>query len=442
MVVVVTDEVGISSGGAVAVDTARLRDAAAVLVGAAARLDEAVADIARADARISAHTLPVLGLTQDERLREVGALADRAREQQDRLLMCAAVYEIAEMRAEAALASAAGDADAAARARDRIAALENAYPGATELLGADSGFGDGWAWFTLLMPFLAGASLATGAAIARLTAARGRIPFGTHLTPTGRPVPEIVPLPPADLSAAAPTALAPALERIPQGSEARVRIEKYATASGTAYAVYVAGTSGLGGDEVWDMLSNVQGYGGAQSDAYLALTAMLAEAGIQPGDTLYLYGHSQGGMLVGQIAATGDYDVRVVGTAGSPTAADPGPEAIAVDLRHGDDPVAMLAGGGFATRVGAEGSIVATRVVDPAPGPQDLGLPAHHLTAYAETAELVDASADPRVAVVHERMAELEGARLISTQEFGARQADAAPRRRVGAVSPVASGAG
>lgn len=440
--VVVTDSVDISSGGAVAVDTARLRDAAAVLVGAAARLDEAVADIARADARISAHMLPVLGLTQDDRRREVGALADRAREQQDRLLLCAAAYELAEMRAEAALASAVGDADAVAHARDRITAIERAYPGAAELLRADAGLGGGWAWFTLLMPFLAGAGLAAGAAIARLTAARGRIPFGTHLAPTGRPAPEIVPLPPAEYSAAAPTALAPALGRIPQGGEARVRIEKYATASGTAYAVYVAGTSGLGGDEVWDMLSNLQAYGGEQSGAYLALTAMLAEAGVRPGDTLYLYGHSQGGMLVGQVAATGDYDVRVVGTAGSPTAADPGPEATAVDLRHGDDPVAMLAGGGFATRVGAEGSLVATRVVDPAPGPQDLGLPAHHLSAYADTAELVDASADPRVAVVHERMAELEGARLISTQEFGARQADAAPRRRVGAVSPVASAAG
>lgn len=442
MVVVMTDDVGISSGGAVAVDTVRLRDAAAVLVGAAARLDEAVADIARADARISVHTLPVLGLTQDERLREVGALADRAREQQDRLLMCAAVYELAEVRAEAALASAAGDAGAAARARDRIAAIEHAYPGATELLRADSGLGDGWTWFTLLMPFLAGASLASGAAVARLTAMRGRIPFGTRPVPTGRPVPEIVPLPAAERPAAAPTALAPALGRIPQGGEARVRIEKYATASGTAYAVYVAGTSGLGGDEVWDMLSNVQGYGGEQSDAYLALTAMLAEAGVQPGDTLYLYGHSQGGMLVGQVAATGDYDVRVVGTAGSPTAADPGPGAMSVDLRHGDDPVAMLAGGGFPSRVGAEGSFVASRVIDPAPGPQDLSLPAHHLSAYTETAELVDASADPRVAEVHERMAELEGARLISTQEFGARQVDAVPRRRPGAVSPAASGAG
>jgi hypothetical protein len=442
MVVVVTDEVGISSGGAVAVDTARLRDAATVLVAAAARLDEAVADIARADARISAHTLPVLGLTQDERLREVGALADRAREQQDRLLMCAAAYEVAEIRAEAALASAAGDADAVARARDRITALERAHPGAAELLRADGGFSDGWTWFTLLMPFLAGASLASGAVIARLTAVRGRIPFGTRPAPTGRPVPEVVPLPPASRPAAAPTALAPALERIPQGGDARVRIEEYATASGTAYAVYVAGTSGLGGDEVWDMLSNVQGYGGEQSDSYLALTAMLAEAGVQPGATLYLYGHSQGGMLVGQLAATGDYDVRVVGTAGSPTAADPGPEAMSVDLRHGDDPVAMLAGGGFPTRVGAEGSFVATRLVDPAPGPQDLGLPAHHLSAYADTAALVDASADPRVAEVHERMAELEGARLISAQEFGARQADAAPRRRSGAVSPVASGAG
>jgi len=115
---------------------------------------------------------------------------------------------------------------------------------------------------------------------------------------------------------------------------------------------------------------------------------------------------------------------------------------MSVDLRHGDDPVAMLAGGGFPSRVGAEGSFVASRVIDPAPGPQDLSLPAHHLSAYTETAELVDASADPRVAEVHERMAELEGARLISTQEFGARQVDAVPRRRPGAVSPAASGAG
>lgn len=438
----VTDAIGISSGGAVAVDTARLREAAAVLAASAARLDEAAADIARADARLSAHMLPVLELTQDVRLRRVGELADRAREQQDSLLTCAAVYELAELRAEAAVAAGAGDAQALAHARERIAAIEQAYPGARELLQADSGFGDGWAWFALLMPFFAGVSLASGAVFARLTAIGGRIPFGSRPAPTGRPVPEVVPLPPAERPRAAPTALAPALGRIPQGGDARVRIEKYATASGTAYAVYVAGTSGLGGEEAWDMLSNVQGYGGEQSDAYLALTAMLAEAGVQPGDTLYLYGHSQGGMLVGQVAATGDYDVRVVGTAGSPTAADPGPEAMAVDLRHGDDPVAMLAGGGFPTRVGADGSFVASRVVDPAPGPQDLGLPAHHLTAYTETAELVDASADPRVAEVHERMAELEGARLVSTQEFGARQVDAVPRRSARAVSPGASGAG
>ena len=100
--------------------------------------------------------------------------------------------------------------------------------------------------------------------------------------------------------------------------------------------------------------------------------------------------------------------------------ADVGSDTLSVTLRHTDDPVAGLAGGGHAAAVGAPGSFVAERVFDPDVGTAEPRLPAHRLNAYAETAALVDASTDPRVDALRDVFAELARAESVEVTEYAA----------------------
>jgi hypothetical protein len=125
-------------------------------------------------------------------------------------------------------------------------------------------------------------------------------------------------------------------------------------------------------------------------------------------------------MIAGHLALQGDYDVRTLVSLGSPVEADVGDSTLSVALRHADDPVAGLAGGGHGEGVGAPGSFVAERVADPDAGPDDARIPAHRLIAYAETAALVDASTDPRVDALRDVFAGLERAEAVEVTEYGA----------------------
>ena len=90
-------------------------------------------------------------------------------------------------------------------------------------------------------------------------------------------------------------------------------------------------------------------------------------------------------------------------------------------LRHTDDPLAMLTGGGHEHTVGAPGSFVAHRVADPACGARTTSLlPAHDAAAYTETARMLDASTDPRMDAVRDLFDELGGAVSVEATEYGA----------------------
>ncbi len=423
-----SDDLVIASGGAVAVDSGSLRRAADLVLGCDGLLalaSEAVSAAASTLAAIVPHTpvalddIRTLAAVLDERSATAQALSAS-------LLTAAAGYELVELRAEREAALAAGDDALAARLDSAIKRVHAEHPEAAAIADASARIPD--AGSELLRQLLAGSApggwllpalgLSAAVGLVRMLG-RGSVPAGSAPAAGGRPA-RLVPVTPAPAPPRGPGSLAEVAARVPTGGQARVRVERYATPSGPVFAVYVAGTRALAGEDPWDMDSNVRGYLGNGSDASATLEAALAAAGAAPGDTVYAFGHSQGGMLAGQLASGGRYDTEVLVTFGSPTAVDPGADALSVQVRHSDDPVVVLADGGHDRPVGDGAGIVVSRVADPDPRASDLALGAHHMERYRETAAMADASGDPRMAALADRLAPLAARVPDLVVEYGA----------------------
>ena len=93
-----------------------------------------------------------------------------------------------------------------------------------------------------------------------------------------------------------------------------------------SWVVYVPGTTDWtsGDGEPQDLLTNLEAVGGTPTAMESGVVTAMRQAGIQPGEEVALYGHSQGGITVSNIAADpaiqGRYNITTVLTAGSPTA--------------------------------------------------------------------------------------------------------------------------
>ena len=463
----------IRSGGAIAVDTEQLRAVAARLREFGIRLGE-FADRARWVATDAAATATRFGIDLEARWLASGA--DRAAEQPAALAAAldglAAAYELIELRVQQAAAAAAGDAGAARAIESRMALLEQEYPDAaraadTAVRGWRSGgpiemarqaaaatwwipgmalplaVGTGVLWGGVALagfgrmsraPVSPGAPAADAAATAPSTSVPGHR-GGTRHPPTAPPAtPPGAPTAPTTVRAVAPTSssalasgpvtgLADAARRVPGAAEARVRVERYAMpGGGSQAAVYIAGTQTISGGsgDPFDMRSNLELYGGERSASLESVELALREAGVAPGEPVHVFGHSQGAMLASALAMEGTYDVQTLVTYGSPVEAAVPDSVLSVGIRHTDDPVAGLAGGGHAETVGAPGSFVAERVADPTGGVQDLTLAAHGIERYAETAAMVDASSDPRTAALRELWRDLGSAESVTVTEYAA----------------------
>ncbi len=411
-----SDAVEIRSGGAVAVDTRSLEDAAHALDSVASLLEEAAADARRAVAMLELACAP--WATGPHTAASIIEAAEEARALAYAVRSAAAVYEIVEARAEREAAVATGDEAAVRRLDARRDAIASRWPLAASAADQEE---DDWRyrWGDELIyqsvaaavplgPYAMGAAfLVSHAGITAIrAAARGRV--GRRSVLRGAVVP-----PPMEATSratvVAPAGLADLAARIPP-SPGRVRVERYPMPDRTTrYAVYIGGTQGFVGDEPWDMTSNMRLYSGARSDSYAATVAALREAGAGPGDVVYAVGHSQGAMIASHLAVEGGYDTRALVTFGSPVEAEVGHDTLSVQVRHRDDPVSLLAGSGGPVPVGAEGGFIAERTVDDGGSITDLALGAHGLDAYAETARLVDASGDPRAGRLRGILAELSG---------------------------------
>lgn len=428
----------IRSGGVVEVDTESLRDTAVRLRGIAGEADEIGGSLRSVGERL----LLVGGSPPAAELaRARAALAeveDRAGELAGALAEAAVLYEAVELLAQRAAAQSAGDAPTVAVLDDDLARVVDGHPDvyihAQQLLEAEPDRDElarqAWMASLGLSPF--GGFLPLGAAILGAgidLLGRGAVPAGQRLGGGGEPV---AVRPVASAATTAPATLAAAAARIPGGSDARVRVERYALPGGQRqFAVYIAGTQAVAGTEPFDLRSNVQLYGGQRSASYDAVVNALHRAGARPGDVVHAFGHSQGAMIGERLALEGTYDVRTLVSFGSPVQGDVGDQTLAVTVRHSDDPIAALQGDGHPTGVGAPGSFVVERTADPQAGLHDAAVPAHQMSAYEQAAALIDSSADPRVARLREALAGLAIADAVVAIDHAAER-----------ISPASSAAG
>ncbi|MFC2573651.1 MAG: HTH domain-containing protein, partial [Actinomyces oris] len=106
-----------------------------------------------------------------------------------------------------------------------------------------------------------------------------------------------------------------------------ISIQRVEHADGrVSWVVYVPGTTDWtsGDGEPQDLLTNLEAVGGTPTAMESGVVTAMRQAGIQPGEEVALYGHSQGGITVSNIAADPAiqerYNITTVLTAGSPTA--------------------------------------------------------------------------------------------------------------------------
>lgn len=434
--------VEILSGGAVAVDTDSLRHVAGVCAQLAAECADAGGWMRRAADAARATGLPlpfpVAPLTDAERAADHLARALRERADVYDAIEHAAANQLERVaRADDSEQSAAGRAgidEAAAEAlrawRDGVhREVNRQYSGALSPTQPE---------MLLLGPLVA---TMLSAMPAVLTWSVREADLG--LVPRDAP-PLTGAAPPVTLSAlstartAPPSTLAEIAQRMPGAGDSRVRVESFTGPDGgRAFIVYISGTQSLGGDDPWDMASNLDLYGRRVSASYAAVDSALAAAGAVRGDVVNIAGHSQGAMLGSHLARSGAYDVGWLVTFGSPVQVVLPDDVVQVTVRHTDDPVVALAAGGAPTVAGASGSFIVERLADPVPRFDDFRVGVHQMTAYQETATLADDSDDPRIRAFHTGLQGIAGGAIGTAVVYGARRVRPVPDTRAPAPAPA-----
>ncbi|ANP74712.1 hypothetical protein [Cryobacterium arcticum] len=208
-----------------------------------------------------------------------------------------------------------------------------------------------------------------------------------------------------------PTGFADLADRIPTRDDGgQVRVERYGDAAHPSWVVYLGGTlewSPTGSTEPWDMTSNVTAVAGQESGSYAAVLRAMQAAGVATEDPVLPVAHSQGGLLAVELAARGDANVVGLVTFGAPAVPAALPEGLpAIAIEHSDDIIPATGGAPAAD----DGRLYVRReLFADQPVPADETLPAHQMTAYQDTARLVDESEEPRLLAFRKTLAGLVG---------------------------------
>jgi hypothetical protein len=213
-----------------------------------------------------------------------------------------------------------------------------------------------------------------------------------------------------------PTGLGGLAARIPPATVngPQMRIERYGTPAAPTWVVYVGGTVGWdpsASEEPWDLTSNVAAVAEQESGSYRAVVRAMHDAGVRAGDPVVQVGHSQGGLIAAQIAASGEFNTVAIATFGAPAGQVPVPDSVPmIATEHSDDLVPALGGTQRdATEPGTDHLVVRREVYAERELPQGDPLPAHSLVNYTETAELIDASPEPRLVEFRAALGDLLG---------------------------------
>jgi hypothetical protein len=195
------------------------------------------------------------------------------------------------------------------------------------------------------------------------------------------------------------------ISRIPraEAGQPQIRIEQYET----GYVVYLGGTIDSGVDpsgEPWDMTSNISAIAELDSGSYSSAVHAMREAGITAEDNVILVGHSQGGLVAAQLAASGEYLVSDVVTVGAPLHQVELPESVhLVAVEHTEDIIPSLSG--VATPAVAVSQLTVSRSLYGAhQPPRGELLPAHNLSRYVETGAVMDKSGDSKLMAEQKRI--------------------------------------
>ncbi|MDR1825947.1 MAG: hypothetical protein LBR27_11590 [Bifidobacteriaceae bacterium] len=191
----------------------------------------------------------------------------------------------------------------------------------------------------------------------------------------------------------------------PSGGESHIAITKLTDADGQVrWLVEIPGTrvtDFIPGENPADMHTNVQAITGDSNGIAVATVQAMVDAGIAPDEPVMLAGHSQGGIVAAGLAAdpsfTEAFDVSAVLTAGSPVSLlTPAKTVQVLSLEHEEDFMPALSGG--RNQAGRNQTTVTRKLTDASdPAVRDTindDLPGHAVSAYADTAAIVDANTD------------------------------------------------
>ena len=207
------------------------------------------------------------------------------------------------------------------------------------------------------------------------------------VTQVGPPVPGTPPAGAADRAT-----------RIPDSGE-QIRIDVHSTpGEPDRYMVYISPTVTFSPDattEPWDLTSNVAAVAGLSSGAMRATELAMEAVGITAESEVGFVGYSQGGLVADQLTASGNWNVKVLETYGSPNGGIDLPEGVAgVTVRHSDDFIPATGGPQF----DQDHLTVERRVFPDADTiPSDTPAPAHAREEYEKTAQMLDAATSPEL---------------------------------------------
>ncbi|MGH8954811.1 MAG: hypothetical protein ACRDVF_07300 [Microbacterium sp.] len=416
----------IDHGGAIAVDPDVLRDVAHRIDAVASRYDDARSAIMRAhriivDSPGFSEHVDTVGLWASGE--HVARLRSECQETAESTLLMADAYEYVELRAEAEMLAQTDPSTAQrlTRRADRLAASDERISKMADDLVAQ--------WRARRFEGLTG-NLVTPAlydhvfgtaALAGAFSGFGKVLPGERLQGTADPV-TVSPVKTSSPQGA-PSGLAGALRRMPVAVGAQVAVEKYSFADGTTkFVAYLEGTQSVawGGAQPWDSKSNAELYTGKRSASYQATIEALEAAGAQPGDEVDVVAHSQSAMVAAHLAMESPFDVQMQITAGSPVEPTLDDDQTIIQLRHSDDVVSGLAGGGSPEGTGSDDSITLLTEGTPQDTLGDLTVDAHHLDTYIDTAEMADELSDLRIDAMHEFWRELDTAEVVERTEYQA----------------------
>jgi hypothetical protein len=225
----------------------------------------------------------------------------------------------------------------------------------------------------------------------------------------------------SDLPARKPTSVTDLLDRLWQLSskdQPMIGVDIFqGTGNQKLAVVYVPGTQVFGyGENPLDMTSNVQAMGAASSAASeKAVLLAIKQAGIESSDEVILVGHSQGGMIAGNLASNpSGFIAAGLVTFGAPLAQLRNLKAPVMAIEHVNDPVPNISGRANPNKA----NWVTVQRVSEKPESNALMF-SHSLKAYKNTTTQIDSSSDVGINNVRSKVFEkLKSAKPLRSLQF------------------------